>query len=280
MNDFYVNLPSNTPGTNQYSRENTTSQFRVRLPEEIRLGNEQWEVALVELQYPFSWNNIVDDYTETGNPALIHSAIKQCEMEVIFLDGTQLCVSIPPGYYKDADALIAVIQKRLESRTRILSSQATMVVSPYFYFDMDYTRQKVVFTRNSKQEKEVYVYLSPLLQYVLGFESPKLTSNRVVAKYPPDLRAGCDSLYIYCDLIEPQLVGNKREQLLRIVPVSGSYGEIVDRVFVAPHYVPVLNRQFSTIEIAIKTDRNVPFAFLFGKTIVKLHFRKSRGFRL
>lgn len=100
------------------------------------------------------------------------------------------------------------------------------------------------------------------------------------AQYPFDLRAGIDSLYIYCDIILPQLVGNTREQLLRIVAVTGEFGEIIDSVFVSPHYVPVLKKQFSTVDISIKTDRNRPIAFQFGKTIVKLHFRKVSALRL
>ena len=52
MNDFYLTLPSNTIGEN-----NSTSSFSVRLPQKLNLVGK-WEVALVEIQYPYSWNNI------------------------------------------------------------------------------------------------------------------------------------------------------------------------------------------------------------------------------
>ena len=59
MQDFYVTLPSNTP-----DKRNSTSNFRVRLPEEIQLPPGAWEVALVEIQFPCSWNNVTDEYED------------------------------------------------------------------------------------------------------------------------------------------------------------------------------------------------------------------------
>jgi hypothetical protein len=125
--------------------------------------------------------------------------------------------------------------------------------------------------------------LSPLLQYILGFEKSDLIfgdDDTISAAYPPDLRAGVDSLFVYCDIVEPQIVGARREQLLRIIPIKGAYAEIVHHDFISPHYVPVLNKQFGSIDISIKTDQNMPVAFRFGKTVAKLHFRKKRTLRI
>ena len=52
MRDFYLTLPSNTPGT-----DNTTSRFRVNLPSHIDLQGD-WEIGLSEIFYPNSWCNI------------------------------------------------------------------------------------------------------------------------------------------------------------------------------------------------------------------------------
>ena len=53
MQDFYISIPSNTLTEGGYNSENKTSDFRIKLPEEINLVGDNWEVALVELQYPF-----------------------------------------------------------------------------------------------------------------------------------------------------------------------------------------------------------------------------------
>lgn len=50
---FYVTLPSN--GSKQYYADNTASVFRNQLTQPLQLEG-RWEVALVEMQYPLSWN--------------------------------------------------------------------------------------------------------------------------------------------------------------------------------------------------------------------------------
>ena len=117
------------------------------------------------------------------------------------------------------------------------------------------------------------------MQYMLGFKE-KVFSKTTVAEYPPDLRAGIDNLYVYCDLCQPQIVGDTMEPLLRILPVIGNYGDVIHRVFSAPHYIGVLHRDFSAVRISIKTDRNENVPFAFGKTVAKLHFRRKRIYQI
>ena len=49
---FYVTLPSN--GSKRFYKENTASVFRNQLAQPLELQG-QWEVALVEVQYPITW---------------------------------------------------------------------------------------------------------------------------------------------------------------------------------------------------------------------------------
>lgn len=49
---FYVTLPSN--GSKRFFKDNTTSCFRNHLAQALELEG-QWEVALVEMQYPITW---------------------------------------------------------------------------------------------------------------------------------------------------------------------------------------------------------------------------------
>ena len=274
MQDFYISLPSNTVGDSS-RRENSSAHFRVQLSEEIHLPfDETWEVALVELQYPFSWFNITDDAVPANQG--FQELNSQNQFDVLFVDksfGPRL--SIPPAHYKDIQAVTAAIY-------RLLKECDIEDLSRYVGFEWDESINRVVFNTAKDNEKVKGVVFSPHLQYLLGFGNLVVHAkeDRFIAKYPPDLRAGIDALYVYCDLVQPQLVGNRREKLLRIVPVKGKYGEIVGNTFTAPHYVPVLDKQFSTIEVSIKTDMNKPFAFQYGKTVVKLHFRKYRGLRL
>jgi hypothetical protein len=135
---------------------------------------------------------------------------------------------------------------------------------------LGYQRLRNKFLFNSKEYKMI---LPAKLQYMMGFTTQKVETT-TSAKYPPDVRGGMDSLFVYCDLVEPQIVGNSLEQLLRIVPIKGKHGDYISSVFVAPHYIQILKKEFATVEISIKTDSNRSVPFEFGKCLAKLHFRK------
>jgi hypothetical protein len=46
-----------------------------------------------------------------------------------------------------------------------------------------------------------------------------------------DVKRGLNSLYVYCPLMEPRMVGDAQVPLLRIVPMEGRDGEMITRVF-------------------------------------------------
>jgi hypothetical protein len=262
MQDFYISLPSNSVFDGS---TNTTSEFRIRLPEEIDLGSEQWEVAMVEFQYPYTWNNL-----EQGDNVI----------NVVSRDNDVVRLAMFPGQYETIHSLLTVMKKSFEC-VKVTSVSLDPEVCRTFVFAMDFINHHVLL-KCTQPPKVQTVQISKHLQYLMGFDRNVFdTGIKVVrAKYPPDMRGGIDSLYVYCDLIVPQIVGNTKQQLLRIVPVSGSYGQVVDKVFAAPHYVRLLKKKFSTIEMSINTDINKPISFQSGKTVIKLHFRRYRSLRI
>ena len=149
-------------------------------------------------------------------------------------------------------------------------------------------RRDVLFQRINRRFSIVFknavtkLDLSAHLAYMLGFKNEgvdnlALTERINLAPYPPDLRSGFYALYVYCSLVENQIVGDRRVPLLRAVHVEGEHGEIREKIFHSPHYVPVIGSEFETIEIDIKDDTNKSVQFDFGKVVVKLHFRRRRG---
>jgi hypothetical protein len=126
------------------------------------------------------------------------------------------------------------------------------------------------------------VFLSPLLQYMLGFTTDttlkgfKKGINK--AKYPPDMTGGASSLYVYSDCVAPQIVGSTLAPLLRVVPIrigGMTYGQPIIEIFIQPHYLPVISKSLNSVEISIKTDQYEDMQFNFGKSVVKLHFVKK-----
>ena len=227
MSDFFLTLPSNT------NPENRTNSYSIRLPKKIKLDG-QWEVALAEIQYPYSWNNITgrlqpDDSTDNW-------------VEIIFKNGYQANFFIPPGYYSTAEKLIKGIafgQNKLSKQLKRKVAQWQKRKSAEKYFKLKSSLQpgqhKDVFQFAFKYDetlKRIQFKCSPdhiqsvkiasKLQYMLGFDRNYFDRvTKIWAKYIPDLRNGFYSLYVYCNVVEPQLVGNTVATLLRTVHITG-----------------------------------------------------------
>ena len=131
-------------------------------------------------------------------------------------------------------------------------------------------------------DRKFEVRLGTKISYMLGFTKDDLsvllkkTTPGCRAKYPVDLRAGFDSMYVYCDLVRNQMVGDTLAPLLRVVPVEGKFEDNIYREYNSPHYLPLVKMEFDSISIAIKDDKNRNVPFLAGKVTVKLHFRKRK----
>ena len=114
------------------------------------------------------------------------------------------------------------------------------------------------------------------MAYMLGFTPKQFISKTTTGNRQVDLGYGFHDLFVYCDLIQSQDVGDARVPLLRIVPVEGEVGQRVSKSFVRPQYVPVSRKKFETMEVNIKQDRGESVPFEFGRVLLTLHFRPSQ----
>ena len=243
---FYLHLPSNS--SLDTFPDNTLTEYRVGLPQTITLEGE-WEVALTEIHYPHSWNNIRGDF-----------------MSRILLRNEDFPIwevlIIPPGHYSTIEDVIAKMNELVTKDQRF--------------------KDDVKFTYDSRSRK-VTVHLENNteislrdISYLLGFSGPRVISKTVTAEREADIEDGLHDLYIYCDVVKAQYVGNALVPLLRIVPVEGVDGQRINKSFLRPQYIPVDRKVFETIEINIKRDTGESVSFEFGKVLLTLHFRQSR----
>jgi hypothetical protein len=82
------------------------------------------------------------------------------------------------------------------------------------------------------------------------------------------------TLFVYCDIVRHQFVGNKMAPLLRIVPSSGQLGDTIVERFTRPYYVPVSKGYINSVEIQINNDSGDLIKFISGKVVCVLHLRK------
>jgi hypothetical protein len=109
---------------------------------------------------------------------------------------------------------------------------------------------------------------------MLGFDT-KFTKGINTATYNADIGGSETSFFVYCNIVQPQFVGNSLKQLLRTVPVStGTLGTTVHKEFITAHYIDVLTNDFDTVEVELRNDSGKLIDFQFGKIILKLHLRR------
>lgn len=267
-NEFYLTLPSNS--SMKYFPDNKITKFTTQLPQHIKL-NGDWEVALVEIQYPYSF------YTINVHDNNIYYKEKKIETvtQVVLLDGMQIApkkknvkinlnkTHITPGNYMDIDEVLQALNEN-------------PALNKHVVFKHETTSKHV--SVEFKNENITSLQLSPKLSLQLGYGPYTDIYQKPLSCNPSNILLGIPSqLFVYCDVIEPQLVGDVISQLLRIVHVNTQkfvYGMNKMISYSPPHYIPVLRREFQNIEIDIRTVEGHPVPFQFGTLCVKLHFRR------
>ena len=178
---------------------------------------------------------------------------------------TETDADFEDGYYDSPEALVKTLNGDKPGRVR-------------FYYEP--VTQKVVAHMKGDTKVELYGDLPDILGFRRGDAVTVLTSSarsRVVRGYSiVDLRRGFESLYVYSGIVEPRIVGDKIAPLLRIMPITGRHGEMVMASFDHVQYIPVLSREFGTIETEIRDDTGRLVPFERGKVTVTMHFRRRR----
>ena len=239
---FYVTLPSNS-SLEEYP-DNTLSSFRVKMVQTVILEGD-WEVGLVEMHYPQRWYN----YLRSDVTSRIFYSINQGESWVDY--------PLESGYYDNIKHfLLALVPDRFRENIE---------------FGFNSVSQKVFVTVNTPG---FAVKFTGTLAAMLGFEHDLPITKSRKATYPIDMEL-IHNLYVYCDIVEHQIVGNARAPLLRTVAVQNRHGRDISINYERPHYISVNRKLFQEIEIDIRdaTGRKIPFQR--GRVIVKLHFRKK-----
>ena len=244
---FYLHLPSNA-SLDKFPN-NTLTEYRVGLPQTVSLTGD-WEVALTEIHYPHSWNNVQGNFEN-------RFYLRNQE-----LDDMWEPLIVPQGHYSSVAGVITKINEVVSANNRFKDE---------VQLSLDTLNRKVTVHLRNKVE----VYFSDIGQ-MLGFLPKEVISKTSTAEREADLDHGFHNLYVYCDIIQPQYVGDALVPLLRILPVEGKDGERISRSFIRPQYLPVSRKQFESIEVNIKRDTGETVPFEFGRVLLTLHFRQSR----
>ena len=252
---FYMTLPSDS--SMKYFPENKISSFVTRLPAPITLNGE-WEVGLSEIIYPHTWLNI----TEETNL-----------FEYVIGKGKHTKTKIPQGFYETTEELIKTMTRQIKENK-----------PPLIQLNYNKNSKRVKIILKGESKLILHRGIAENLGFPPGnvcFETENAWENvneneveRIVeSPFVADPNALFSLLFVYSNVVSPQIVGDVQAPLLRVVNVRGKPGEIISSQYDRPHYLPVSQKYFQTIEIEIKSVTGKPVPFERGKVIIVLHFR-------
>ena len=129
---------------------------------------------------------------------------------------------------------------------------------------------------------EFFIKLSKPLGSVLGFDNEQvpymtfLPSTETTAQYFPVMNRAITTLYVYTNIVDDVFVGNVKAPLLLTCPYKqDTLNDVVQVEFFRPTYAKLNRSQFQQIDVAIHDEAGSLVPFLYGKTVLTLHFRKQ-----
>ena len=280
---FYLTLPSNS--SKDYYPANKASNFITQLTRTVTLNSDGagWEVALVEAHFPCSfltvsknvWIRLTISTKQVMSTQQHPQNKKQEENKKPLITLEQIREDLEPADYGTINELLNTINKLMrkyevtfiydEHKSKLIQLQCNEIMKN------DLSTISVV----SK------IRLSKSLALQLGFDPRYQASlaNGDVSSRPADINLSLPSqMYVYCDLVEPQLVGDTMAPLLKIIDIdtsSWTYGANKTVHIYDPHYVPTIKSSFETVEMDLRDDTGASLPFAFGNTCMKLHLRKA-----
>lgn len=268
--NFYVVLPSNS--SMSYFPENTTTHFITQLPTALQFSGT-WGVSLSEIQIPMTFLHIPKANEKNFVSIFTHRRFDNTNSVTENADiAEESSESIPYGVYSSVHDVVQAINQlsimRNHLHIKINSGGFTIV-----------TRMCDI----QCKELDHLFHMSPILRKILGISVSKyhsLSSNgsSYTGTCPAALTNALPStMFVYTDICESYITGDIQTPLLRVVPLEiekYSYGSMKIKCFPATRYIPLLHRNFQTIEIDIRDEFGEAIPFECGTLTVTLQFKR------
>ena len=234
---FYITLPSNS--SKQFFPSNTLQNFTTKLASNIKLYGK-YKVALVEIFFPTDYKV---DYGE----------IYLDDIKAKYKSTTQI-------YLKDNENIEQFLGELNTNLTNVFSNRVKFSLESNQHVSIDLQQDHLLGI--SKRLKNLFKLNDEVFEQ-------SVTGSGVVDKVINSI----PSLYLYCDIIEPQFVGDAYVQVLQIIKSNGNTtGSQQHIIYSNPHYVRVNTQEISNINTSFFSDTGEKILFSNRKLFIKLHF--------
>ena len=86
------------------------------------------------------------------------------------------------------------------------------------------------------------------------------------------------NIYVHCNIVQPQIVGDKTVPLLGIVPYQKT--ETYETLYAVEniHYIPIQTKSFQKIKVLLRSSTNESIPFEHGRATITLHLKPLNYF--
>lgn len=303
--EFYVTLPSDS--SINYFPDNTLARYTTKLAHPLIFQpGEKWKVAVMEISYPYGFDTLDSEIvagkqmtiniivTKVGRiifPARKYSSFEDLYKTIrdsISDKGKQEALLNELAVYITRDQNhISVLKKSKQ----IWKPDVTPIISDFInYLDVQIPGKTPVLVSVNFPVRVYYGFddLISTIRSRLPTLAVLAVANDQIRKLMlddvqslqllPTRRIGAfygdtEPVYLYTDIIEPQLVGDSYVRSLRVIHFPNPQGQ---HYFVTPYYFPVEKNIIETISISLitKLGNFAKFEVSPEATIVVLHFIK------
>ena len=97
--------------------------------------------------------------------------------------------------------------------------------------------------------------------------------NTETGTYKPNLYRETN-IHVYCDIVQPQIVGDKTVPLVAVVPYRKTT-ETYETLYAVEniHYVPIQTKSFQKIKVHLRSSTDEPIPFEYGRAAITLHLK-------
>ena len=247
---FYITLPS--ASSIRLFPDNNPSEYTVRLPQWVHL-NGHWEIGLHSLAYA-PWN-----------------IIQHLDEPISFMTGgKEGNGGKMRKHYSSVNEYVSAIRESLKQAYigKSLVDKSTDIEFFYLLNGKVKVRLSSGYTLRLRREQAI----------VLGFmtfEDPGETYDIENAEETGAYKANLHretNIHVYCDIVQPQIVGDKMSPLVAVVPYKKATSETV---YIAENicYIPLQTKSFQEINIHLRSSTEEFIPFEHRRVIVTLHLK-------
>ena len=247
---FYITLPSES--SKKLFPENNPSEYTVRLPRWVQLtGN--WEIGLHSIAYT-PWN-----------------IIRHLDEPISFMvGGKEGKGGKMRKHYSSVKEYVDGITESLKE-SHLDKSHVDKSNEIEFSYELNGKVKIKLFPGYTVRLRREQAIVLGFMTFEDSSETYDVENAQERGTYKANLYRETN-IHVYCDIVQPQIVGDKLIPLVAVVPCQKTT-ETYETLYAVEniHYIPVQTKFFQNIKVHLRSSTDEPIPFEHGRAAITLH---------